>query len=477
MSATSSTRLARLSRVARIGFVPHVIRAAMAALVVLAAFAQTSTAEATPELLRLTVHQGTVLRLPRPAAAVFVADPETADVQTHSANIVYLFGKKSGRTTLIAVDRNDGVIVQRDVEVQHDLDGLRGLVREIAPGGRVQPKSVAGSIVLAGEVVEPREAQLIREAAARYLGQDETLVDQLEITSPTQVNLRVRVAEVSRQVSKLIGINWDALFNSGSFAFGLATGRDFLPTGASEIVRLSDTNGAAAGIFGGVNTSNLSVNALLDLLERQGLLTVLAEPNLTALSGETASFLAGGEFPIPVSESDGNIQIQFKQFGVSLAFTPTVLSRDRISLRVRPEVSELSDQGAVRINELVVPALSTRRADTTIELASGQSFAIGGLLSRSTRDNIESVPGLSNLPILGPLFRSTNYRRQETELVIIVTPYFVKPVVEAALATPLDDLRLTGDAERLVSGDITRSSIVASAAVTPLRGPGAFRLR
>ena len=466
----------RLRRVAR-ARVASLCRRTFLLFVVLGALACATSPADARETVNISVHQGTVIRLPRPAAAVFVADPETADVQTHSASLVYVFGKKSGRTTLIAVDRNDGVILQRDIEVGHDLEGLRGLVREIAPGGRVVPKSIAGSIVLAGQVREPREAQLIREAAARYLGQEETLVDQLEVTSPTQVNLRVRVAEVSRQVSKLIGINWDALFNSGSFAFGLATGRDFLPTGSSEILRLSDTTGSAASLFGGVNTSNLNVNALLDLLERQGLLTVLAEPNLTALSGETASFLAGGEFPIPVNENDGNIQIQFKQFGVSLAFTPTVLSRDRISLRVRPEVSELTDQGAVRINDLVVPALSTRRADTTIELASGQSFAIGGLLSRSTRDNIESVPGLADLPVLGPLFRSTNYRRQETELVIIVTPYFVKPVVEAALATPLDDLRLTDDLDRLATGEITRSSTMRSVAAVPLRGPGTFRLR
>lgn len=473
-------RIVRRNRTLREPRAPRGAGLCRMAMLLVAALA--SLAFATPpadarEPISIAVHQGTVIRLPRPAAAVFVADPETADVQTHSASLVYVFGKRSGRTTLIAVDRNDGVILQREIEVGHDLEGLRGLVREIAPGGRVVPRSIAGSIILAGQVGEPRQAQLIREAAARYLGQEETLVDQLEVTSPTQVNLRVRVAEVSRQVSKLIGINWDALFNSGSFVFGLATGRDFLPTGSSEILRLSDTSGTAAGVLGGVSTSNLNVNALLDLLERQGLLTVLAEPNLTALSGETASFLAGGEFPIPVNESDGNIQIQFKQFGVSLAFTPTVLGRDRISLRVRPEVSELTDQGAVRINDLVVPALSTRRADTTIELASGQSFAIGGLLSRSTRDNIESVPGLADLPVLGPLFRSSNYRRQETELVIIVTPYFVKPVVEAALATPLDDLRLTNDLDRMASGEITRSAMMTSAASVPLRGPGTFRLR
>ena len=179
------------------------------------------------------------------------------------------------------------------------------------------------------------------------------------------------------------------------------------------------------------------MNGIIDALEREGLVNVLAEPNLTALSGETASFLAGGEFPVPVGQDDDNsIEIQFKQFGVSLAFTPTVLSAGRISMRVRPEVSDLSDKGAIKLDDLVIPALSTRRAETTVELGSGQSFAIGGLISNSTRNNLDKVPGLGDLPVLGTLFRSTRFQRSESELVIIVTPYLVAPVGGAQLATP-----------------------------------------
>ncbi len=226
--------------------------------------------------------------------------------------------------------------------------------------------------------------------------------------------------------------------------------------------RLSDANGPANALFGNYTSGSVDVSAIIDALERENLVTVLAEPNLTTLSGETASFLAGGEFPVPVGTGTGNndIQIEFKQFGVSLAFTPTVLSANRISLRVRPEVSDLSDRGAIKVNNLVIPALSTRRAETSIELASGQSFAIGGLISNQTRNNVDKLPGLGDLPVLGPLFRSTSFQRNETELVIIVTAYLVRPVPAAQLATPLDGYRPASDLERLLDGRLARSGVV-----------------
>ena len=225
------------------------------------------------------------------------------------------------------------------------------------------------------------------------------------------------------------------------------------------------------------------MNGIVDALEREGLINVLAEPNLTALSGETASFLAGGEFPVPVGQDDNNnIEIQFKQFGVSLAFTPTVLSAGRISMRVRPEVSDLSDKGAIKLNDLVIPALSTRRAETTVELGSGQSFAIGGLISNSTRNNLDKVPGLGDVPVLGPLFRSTRFQRSESELVIIVTPYLVAPVGGARLATPRDGLEDPSDLQRLIEGRLARRSVApgqepaASAGNRRLVGPAGFML-
>ena len=284
----------------------------------------------------------------------------------------------------------------------------------------------------------------------------------------------MRVAEVSREVTKLFGINWEGIFSPGDFLFGLATGRAFTTAGGLPVPACRPTPAASATrLSGSYSNGDVSVNGIIDALEREGLVNVLAEPNLTALSGETASFLAGGEFPVPVGQDDNNnIEIQFKQFGVSLAFTPTVLSAGRISMRVRPEVSDLSDKGAIKLNDLVIPALSTRRAETTVELGSGQSFAIGGLISNSTRNNLDKVPGLGDLPVLGTLFRSTRFQRSESELVIIVTPYLVAPVGGAQLATPRDGLEDPSDLQRLIEGRLARTLMRTRAASQPLAAGG-----
>ncbi|MGI9510340.1 MAG: type II and III secretion system protein family protein, partial [Geminicoccaceae bacterium] len=273
------------------------------------------------------------------------------------------------------------------------------------------------------------------------------------VGAPTQVHLRVRVAEVSREVIKEFGINWEMLFNSGNFTFGFASGRDLVSSGGTIFRSPANAGGNAPGIgFGNYTSGSASVSTAIDALAEEGLVTVLAEPNLTALSGETASFLAGGEFPIPVASDDSEIEIEFKEFGISLAFTPTVLSRNRISLRVRPEVSELSDNGAITINGLTIPALATRRAETTVELGSGQSFAVGGLLSNDVQNTVSKFPGLGDLPVLGTLFRSQRFQTNETELVILVTPYLVNPTDEPVLATPGDGYQPPNDIERILEG-------------------------
>ncbi|MFZ1425644.1 MAG: type II and III secretion system protein family protein [Geminicoccaceae bacterium] len=416
------------------------------------------TVPATSQMV-LEVRKGQLIRLQRPAAAVFVADPEVADVQAHSPTMVYVFGRRSGTTTLFAVDENEDVLLRREVVVEHHLSGLQRVLREVIPDARLEVRSVEGGIIIEGAVRDAVQAQELREIAGRYLGENESLINRITVASPTQVNLRVRVAEVSREVTKLFGINWEGIFSPGDFLFGLATGRAFTTAGGFPFLRGTDSGGVTNSLSGTYNNGDVSINGIIDALEREGLVNVLAEPNLTALSGETASFLAGGEFPVPVGQDDNNsIQIQFKQFGVSLAFTPTVLNAGRISLRVRPEVSDLSDKGAIKLNDLVIPALSTRRAETTVELGSGQSFAIGGLISNSTRNNLDKVPGLGDLPVLGTLFRSTRFQRSESELVILVTPYLVAPVASALLATPRDGLEDPSDLERLIRGSIARST-------------------
>lgn len=424
--------------------------------------------------LQLEVRKGRLLRLASPVTAVFVADPEVADVQAQSSTILYVYGRRAGTTTLFAVDESQQIVLRRDVQVRHNLTRLRQVLAEALPGQTVSLQSVEGGLILGGQLGSAVAAQEAREIAGRFLGENETLINRLQVAAPTQVSLHVRVAEVSREVIKLFGINWDTLFSPGDFVFGLATGRGFLDPATGAVSRLTDTAGTAGGLFGRFSPGDANINTLIDALEREGLVSVLAQPNLTALSGETASFLAGGEFPVPVGADNNEIQIEFKQFGISLAFTPTVLSPDRISLKVRPEVSDISEKGAVRLGQFVIPALATRRAETTVEIGSGQSFAIGGLVSNSTRSNLEKFPGLGDLPVLGALFRSTNFQRSESELVIVVTPYLVRPVATSAIRTPVDELRPASDLERILSGRLARAGVTPGS--SRLGQPGGPRL-
>jgi pilus assembly protein CpaC len=444
----ASLRARRLAAIAR--RLPHlaaVLACLSAGVLAGPAAAQEAETLATEGLLTLEVSKGRVIRLPRPAATVFVADPEIADVQAQSASIVYLFGRRTGSTSLYAIDENDQLLLRTAVTVQHNLSGLRQAITRLIPDARVAATTVDGSIVLDGQVENPVQAQELREMAERYLGEDESVLFRVRVAAPTQVNLRVRVAEVSRDVLKEFGINWEAFFRTDNFAFGLVSGRA-VSDGLGNFLRAPQANSA----FGSWSSGDDFVNTALDALAEEGLVNVLAEPNLTALSGETASFLAGGEFPIPIDSNEDGLEIEFKEFGISLAFTPTVLSSNRISLRVRPEVSDLSDNGAITINGLTIPALATRRAETTVELGSGQSFAIGGLLSTDIENAVSKYPGLGDLPVLGTLFRSSRFRSNETELVILVTPYLVRPVNEPVMALPTDGYRAPSDIERILMG-------------------------
>jgi pilus assembly protein CpaC len=358
-------------------------------------------------------------------ASVFIANPEIADVTAKSDRLLYLFGKRVGTTTLFALDANDNIIANVTVSVDHSLTRLQEALNQLAPGDQIVASSVDGAIVLTGAIETATEAENARRLAARFVGEGGEVISRLAVTAPNQVNLRVRIAEVSREITNQFGFNWSAVTDGGfRFAF-----QSLLPAA-----------GINTALVGG-DIGDLSIDALIDALAEDDLVTILAEPNLTAVSGETASFLAGGEFPIPVSQDEDTITVLFKQFGVSLAFTPTLLGRSRISMRVRPEVSQLSNAVQVIAGGLSVPSLTTRRAETTIELASGQSFAIAGLIQDNTRQEHSKIPGLGDLPILGALFQSDRFQRNETELVIIVTPYIVRPVDADQLQTPLDPYR------------------------------------
>jgi pilus assembly protein CpaC len=396
--------------------------------------------------ITVEVGKGQLVRLERPVNTVFVADPDTADVQVKSPTLLYVFGKAGGATTLFAVGEHDEVVLSAPVRVRYDIGRIQEAIHELAPRSAVSVNSIEDSLVIDGTVYSASEGDDIRRVAERFLADPKMLINRMKVDAPNQVNLRVRIAEISRDLIKELGFNWDALTNNNTFLFGLASGPNptTLAPGLFNTRTLStDLKTTVDNLFGSLKYGNADVNALIDALDAQGLITVLAEPNLTAVSGEPASFLAGGEFPIPVSSAvqSGVVQVtvDWKKYGVSLNFVATVGAGNRISLRVMPEVSELSTVGAVVISGIQLPALTTRRADTTVDLASGQSFAIAGLLSNDVSQQLQKFPWLADLPILGQLFRSESFRRQESEVVIIVTPYLVRPVATAnRLQLPTD---------------------------------------
>ncbi|MGH6702378.1 MAG: type II and III secretion system protein family protein, partial [Bradyrhizobium sp.] len=381
----------------------------------------------------VTVNEGTLLRLDTSPKSIVIANPDIADVSIRSPRLMYIFGKKTGETTLYATDAQEHVLFNITVRVIHDLGRLKQALAEVVPGGQIAVESVDGGIIMQGTVATGAEAEDARRIASKFLDKGEELINRLSVTAPNQVNLRVRIAEVDRTVVRQLGIDWNAAGNIGSIAVGvLTTGFPVLPLVAGT---------QTTGVYNThLTTSNWDVNSFIDALATEGLVTLLAEPNLTALSGETASFLAGGQFPVPVPQASNGgsvITIEFKNFGVGLSFTPTLLAGNRISMRVQPEVSELDFTNKVIIDNQVVPGLTVRRANTTVELASGQSFAIAGLIQNSGQVNNSSLPGLGDIPIIGELFRSNKFQRSETELVIIVTPYIVSPV-NGRLAVPTD---------------------------------------
>ncbi|WP_051089395.1 type II and III secretion system protein family protein [Elioraea tepidiphila] len=412
---------------------------------------------------------GQLVTLPQAAATVFAADPRVARVQAASPTTLFISGVGRGRTVVVATAADGSEIASYEVTVGPPprppgapgpavaaapaLPALEAAIRSIVPGGsNISVRRVPGGVMLSGEVPTAADAQRAFTVARSGLPEGERVIDQLRIGGALQVNLRVRVAEVSRTITRDLGFNWQALGNTGRFAFGLLTGTF---AGARLIPGL----GGEAGrnfIAGGYSSSSFDINGLIDALAQDQLISILAEPNLTAQSGETASFLAGGEFPVPVGTSQGtSITIEFKQFGVSLAFVPTVLDATRISLKVRPEVSELTEEGAISLpvagGVVRIPALRVRRAETTVELGSGQSFAIAGLLQDGSRIASSGLPFLGEIPILGALFKSDRFRRNDSELVIIVTPYLVRPVSDPGrLALPTDGVRPANDIERIL---------------------------
>lgn len=428
------------------------------------------------EPLALDAGKGTLLRLPQDAGSVFIVDPAIADVQSPSPRQIYVFGKKPGTTSLHVLGVNNKTLLQRTVVVTRDIDELRSMIQNRFPAANIAVSGSDGSLVVSGQVKDASEANDVVQSLTPYLQTKEVLVNRMTVGQPQQVQLQVKITEVDRNVTQELGINWSSLGSAtGHFVGGIFSGRQLVDyanpiTSAAGVTSypfaLASNN--AFSFQAGFKTGNNDITAVIDALNQEGLLTVLAEPNLVAMSGQTASFLAGGEFPIPISQVNGAISVDFKQFGVKLDFTPTVLNDGRISLKVRPEVSQIDTTVSVTTGGITIPGLSVRRADTTVELSSGQSFAIAGLLQNTTSDTISQVPGLGSIPILGKLFTSKNYTNNKTELVIMVTPYIVKPVDPGKLRSPMSSLIGPGN-------DVEYTMMRSSGDSSP--SPGAPRLQ
>jgi len=391
--------------------------------------------------VELFLRQGKIIEVDEPLYSVFVADPEVADVMLQSPQSVYVFGKTIGDTTVFLADETGKVVLGRNVRVTHNVDVINGALQKMYPGSDVAVKSVGRSLVVEGSLSSPQDAEDIRRLVATYVSSDAEVMLRTGITASNQIHLRVRVTEMNRSLEERIGVDWASLFGGGSVKIGLFDG----------------PAGGASGAFNAllsVVTDGVDFNLIIDALKSEGLVTILAEPNLTAISGESASFLAGGEFPIPIAQEGDTVTIEYKQFGVSLVFTPTLLGKDRISLKVAPEVSDLDFSAGVQAAGVAVPALRVRRASTTIELGSGQSFAIAGLLQSTSSQDIDKLPILGDLPIIGALFRSNAFLQGESELVIVVTPYVVEPVARPSdIQIPVAGFAPPNELERVLRGE------------------------
>jgi pilus assembly protein CpaC len=412
------------------------------------------------KVLNLETSEAHSINFDSGVAEVFIANPEIADVQMNSAKTAYVFGKKSGRTSFIATDQSGKIVKKMDVIVSTSSSELKATLKKLYPTEDIKVYPTPKGVILRGDVSTAKVSKNATDIAKRFTtGENDEIVNELSVTQPTQVMIKVKIAEVNRTVLNSVDINWTATGPMNSMLFGLVQDAS-APFSAVNVFRRPSTADASrlgASYLG----RNTSLTALIDIVAKEGLGTILAEPNLVAISGETASFLAGGEFPVPVPQNQ-NVTIEYKEFGISLAFTPTVLSDHQINMRVRPEVSQLDYNNGITYQvgttgTVQVPGISTRRVDTTVELASGQSFAIAGLFQSNMGNELSEIPGLANVPILGALFRSASFNRKESELVVIVTPYIVEPAKQNDMKSPTQDIRYATQLEGILTGKLTDS--------------------
>jgi len=446
--------------------------------------------------IKLGRNKSMLVELPFELRDVIVSSPDIVDAVVQTSNRVYLIGKKVGQANAFFFDANGQQIATFEIVVEHDTAVLDTLYKRLLPGSNIKTEILNETVILTGSVRNPSDASRAADIASRFIvgptpeadtRHGKKVINLLQVEAEEQVMLRVKVAEVERSVLKQFGVNLGATLTAGNHSLSMLTDNSFpltavqglgaLPVAglgtagmkAGEAVTCAtmgvlcnynqgptpDTFGNS-GLSGGIAAGSSRVSHAIRMLERNGLIKTLAEPNLTAISGESAKFLAGGEYPVPVSADNGQIGISFKEFGVSVAFTPIVLSEGRINLKIETEVSELSDAGSLRLSNIAIPAIKKRRANSVVELPSGGTLAMAGLISEDTRKNIDGLPGLKDLPVLGTLFRSQDFVKKETELVVLVTPYVARPNAMQNMARPTDGLAPASDLKTNVLGHINR---------------------
>jgi pilus assembly protein CpaC len=422
--------------------------------------------------LVLSQDKAAVIQLDQDARDVLVSNPDLVDAVVRTPRRIFLLATKVGQTNAFFFDAQGKQILSLDIRVEKDVVDLAGLIKQALPSSSIQVQAMNDNVVLTGSVSSALESTRAATLAAGFAGDPKKVVNMISVAGGQQVMLRVRVAEMDRNIAKQFGLNLTgAKIVGGSTPIAVSTGNQFSLVGQA----LSDLSGAQVGQVcntastalnpvaalagGGVCNLQNNVQGQLQALERVGLVHLLAEPNLTAVSGETARFLAGGEFPVPVAKDlQGNVTVEFKQFGVGLSFTPVVLSGGLISLQLSSEVSELTTAGSFTLQGgatgvgLTIPALSVRRTQTTVELPSGGSFAVAGLMQHNTKQTIDGFPGVKDLPVLGALFRSRDFADDQTELVVVISAYLVEPTSESAFSSPTDGFVAPTDPETLLLG-------------------------
>ncbi len=454
---------------------------------------------------RVGLGKSVLIEFPRDVRDVMVSNPQVMDAVVLSSNRVFLLARRIGEANAFFFGADGEQLATYELYVERETGGLEDLLNRIIPGSRIKVEMLNQTVILTGSVRNPADSMRASNIAKQFVTveyetntsksaegaaiknftkdmTDEAVVNLLQVEGEEQVMLRVTVAEIQRSIMKQMGVNIGAAINAGNFSTTLLTENALPLTAAAGLgalpipgINLKKDDDMACGIAGQMCNYNegpgkdsfgnsgldgsftngrQSVTHAIRALERNGLIRTLAEPNLTAISGETAKFLAGGEYPVPVVDTTGSLSIVYKEFGVAVAFTPTVMSEGRISLKIETEVSELTNNGAVTLSNISIPALKKRSAKSTVELPSGGSLAMAGLLSDDTRQNIDGFPGLKDLPVLGTLFRSRDFIKQESELVVIVTPYLVRPTARNDLAKPIDGLANATDRKANLLGHL-----------------------